>query len=184
MNKAGKIPVIIGIMFLTTIFSCTVKEEEREKFAKKNFPAEEGKEISLLYTENGIKTTEIRAGRMIRYEKPENALELKDGVTVLFYDSLGKISAEWNAMHATHYPDKGLLIAKKNIVLTDYVENKKMETEELSWNEKTGKIHSDAFVTITTKDEIITGEGFEAEQDFSRYKIKKIKGNVKISIDE
>lgn len=46
------------------------------------------------------------------------------------------------------------------------------------------KIWSDKFVTITTKNEILMGDGFEARQDFSKYKIKKLKGTVTIKEEE
>ena len=34
------------------------------------------------------------------------------------------------------------------------------------------------FVKITTKDEVIYGQGLEANQDFSKYTIKKIRGTI------
>lgn len=58
--------------------------------------------------------------------------------------------------------------------------NEKLNTEHLIWNERTKKIYSDDFVKITTPDEIIFGNGFEADQDFSRYKIMKIKGTINL----
>lgn len=61
------------------------------------------------------------------------------------------------------------------------VKNKKGETlntEKLVWNEATGKFTSDVFVKITTASEVIMGQGFEANQDFTRYSIKKPKGSI------
>ena len=56
----------------------------------------------------------------------------------------------------------------------------KLNTEHLFWDEKKEMIYSDVFVKITTKDEIIMGEGLESNQDFSRYKFKKIKGTISV----
>ena len=53
-----------------------------------------------------------------------------------------------------------------------------LETEHLIWNEKTEKIYTEEFVKITTKDEVIYGEGLESNQYFSQYTIKKIKGTI------
>jgi LPS export ABC transporter protein LptC len=69
--------------------------------------------------------------------------------------------------------------AKKNVVVINE-KNEKLNTEHLIWNEKTKKIYSDEFVKITTPDEIIYGTGFEADQDFSRYKIMNIKGTITV----
>ncbi len=46
------------------------------------------------------------------------------------------------------------------------------------------KIYTDAFVKITTKDEIIWGDGMIADQDFSNYEIKNVKGEVSIKDEE
>lgn len=61
----------------------------------------------------------------------------------------------------------------KNNVEAISVKGDKLNTEELTWNQKTQKISSDKFVKITTRDEIIFGDGFESNQDLTNYKIKK-----------
>ena len=54
----------------------------------------------------------------------------------------------------------------------------KLNTEHLIWNAITKKIFTDEFVKITTKDETIWGDGLVANQDFSDYQIKNVKGQV------
>lgn len=56
----------------------------------------------------------------------------------------------------------------------------KLNTEHLIWNEDSAKIYTDEFVKITTTDEIIMGEGMEANQDFSKWKIYKIRGTINV----
>ena len=46
------------------------------------------------------------------------------------------------------------------------------------WNQKTKKVYSEKFVKIETPDEVIYGEGFESDEEFTSYVIKKIKGSV------
>ena len=41
-------------------------------------------------------------------------------------------------------------------------------------------IDMDDFVKITTKDQVIWGDGMEADQDFSEYNIKNVKGEIDI----
>jgi hypothetical protein len=73
--------------------------------------------------------------------------------------------------------------AKKDVVVVNE-KGEKLMTEYLVWDEKTGKIFSNEFVKIITADEIIMGNGFESNQDFSRYKIFDIKGTIKLKKDE
>jgi lipopolysaccharide export system protein LptC len=55
-----------------------------------------------------------------------------------------------------------------------------LETEKLSWIEKDAKIRTDGLVKITTANEIITGFGLEADEDFSNYTIQQISGIVNV----
>jgi hypothetical protein len=41
-------------------------------------------------------------------------------------------------------------------------------------------LYTDKFVKITTDGEQLFGEGMEAQEDFTNYKIKKLRGTVKV----
>ena len=56
----------------------------------------------------------------------------------------------------------------------------KLNTEKLIWDERKELLSSDQFVKITTPEEIIMGKGFEANQDFSRYKIFNVTGRITV----
>jgi hypothetical protein len=59
-----------------------------------------------------------------------------------------------------------------------------LNAEELIWDQNKKKIYSDKFVKVTTEDEIMFGNGFESNEDFSEYKVKKLTGQLKIDKDE
>jgi hypothetical protein len=50
--------------------------------------------------------------------------------------------------------------------------------EHLIWDRAENKIYSNEFVKITTDDEIIMGEGFESNEQFTKYRILKPKGTI------
>ena len=56
----------------------------------------------------------------------------------------------------------------------------RLNTEKLIWDERNELLSSDRFVKITTAEEIIFGDGFEANQDFSRYRIFNVKGRLTV----
>ena len=64
------------------------------------------------------------------------------------------------------------------------VNGEKLNTEQLTWDEQKQKIVSNAFVKITTAEEIITGNGLEANQDFTQYEIKEITGTIRLEKGE
>ena len=68
------------------------------------------------------------------------------------------------------------MTAKENVILTN-IAGKKLESQQLIWDEKNNKIFTDKKVKITTGKEVIEGEGFVSNLDFTEYSISKIHGN-------
>ena len=105
------------------------------------------------------------------------------GIRVVSYDYFGNVESELTAYRATNYPEDNLMIARDSVILKNK-EGKMLNTEELSWDEKEGRIFTDKFVKITTPNEILYGDGLEAKEDFSSYEIMNIKGRITIDTEE
>jgi len=73
--------------------------------------------------------------------------------------------------------------AKGNVVARN-THMETLNTEFLIWDEKKEKIYSEHDVQITTKDEIIYGRGFEADQNFDKWKITKVSGVINLDDNE
>ena len=70
--------------------------------------------------------------------------------------------------------------AEINVELTNQKEEK-LNTEQLIWDEKTNLIYTEKLVKITSKNEVIFGEGFESTPNFSTYKITNVRGSININ---
>lgn len=72
---------------------------------------------------------------------------------------------------AWRYTAKDMWVLKKNV----HVENAKGEqfdSDELYWDEKKGRVYSDAYIVIKTSDaEELKGYGFESNRDMTDYRI-------------
>lgn len=55
------------------------------------------------------------------------------------------------------------------------------ETSQLFWDQKQEKVYSDKFMRIEQEDKIITGIGFESNQDMTQYKIFNSQGIFPVS---
>ena len=108
---------------------------------------------------------------------------MKDGIPVHFYDTLMKVSSTLTANYAINKVAKKVMEAKDNVVIVNS-KGEVLHTEHLVWVQDSVKIYTDEFVKITTTDEIIMGEGMEANQDFTKWKIRKIKGIINLKEDE
>ena len=73
--------------------------------------------------------------------------------------------------------------AKNNVVVVNQI-GEKLNTEHLIWDEKKRRIYSNDFVKITKKDEIVIGEGMEADESFDKWVIRKPKATFFINVDE
>ena len=58
--------------------------------------------------------------------------------------------------------------------------NEIIETTQLTWNIRTKKIYTDKSIKIRTPDNIIYGVGFDSDEDFSNYTIRKVNGIVAV----
>jgi hypothetical protein len=56
-------------------------------------------------------------------------------------------------------------------------------TEKLFWTRNDGKVFTNDAVKITTRDEIILGEGLEATEDFSDLKILNVTGTLERDVE-
>ncbi len=139
---------------------------------------ERGKNVKIYYSEKGILQVMIKASRVNRHhDLKEPYTEMPSGVNVVFYDGIGMISSTLTAEYGKNEEKKELMFAKGNVNLSN-IKNENLYAEELYWNQKTKKIYSEKFVKIITPDETIYGQGFESNEDFSNYSIKKIKGVI------
>jgi LPS export ABC transporter protein LptC len=86
-------------------------------------------------------------------------------------------STTLKADYGVRYETSKRMEVKYNVEVVN-ANGEKLNTEHLTWNAITKKIYTDDFVKITTKDQVIWGDGMEADQDFSDYQIKNVKGEI------
>lgn len=148
---------------------------------KEKKPITRGKNVSLLYSEEANVKIKVTAPLMEEYgQADENKyIEMNEGIKVQFFDSTQHITSTLTANYAIHQVTQKFMEAKNDVVIIND-KGEKLNTEHLIWYEDSSKIYSDEFVKITTEDEIIMGEGMEADQDFSKWKIHKIRGVINV----
>jgi LPS export ABC transporter protein LptC len=102
------------------------------------------------------------------------------GLVAIFYNERMEVKSKVVADYGIRYEREQKMEVRKNVIVTNEKGNT-LNTEHLIWDEKKAKLTSDEDVKITTKDEIIFGKGFEANEDFTKYKIFNLKGTISIN---
>jgi len=176
---------IIPVLFAFGILcSCENDVKEVELLTNnKKVPISKGKNVEFIYSEESAVKVKITAPLMEEFGEENKYVEMTKGVEVLFYDSLLKVASTLTSNYAIHRVSKNIMEAKDDVVVVNE-KGEVLKTEHLIWLEDSAKIYTEEFVTITTEDEIIMGTGMEANQDFSKWKIRKIKGTINIKEEQ
>ena len=148
-------------------------------------PSQVGDSVTLLYSDSSQLKVVLKANRMLIFNKnvTEPYTLLPKGLFVTFFDDQEKVSATLKANYGIRYDIKKQMEVKYAVELINK-DGTKLETEKLIWNEVTQRIYTDAFVKITNRKEIIMGTGMESNQDFTKYEIKHVTGQIQINTDE
>jgi LPS export ABC transporter protein LptC len=134
-------------------------------------PTQESWDSEIYLTEGGILKAVVYSNHIEAYESKQATY--LDGVKIDFYNPAGEKSSQLTSK-------KGRVDdATKNMYAIDSVvavndSGTVLKTDELMWENKTQKIKTDKFVTITTDAEIIEGYGFESDQGLEHYTIYDI----------
>ncbi len=151
--------------------------------AEKKLPLESSKNVEFIYSDSAIVRARLKAPQIDRYGGKKPYLELPLGMNIVFFQETKKEQTNLTANYGIAYDNGNGVMekmeAKGNVIVINE-KGEKLNTEHLIWNAFTKKIYTEAFVKITTKDQVIWGDGMEADQDFSEYQIKNVKGEIDI----
>ncbi len=177
LRKSVQSIAIISMMAM--LFSCendlnVVKslDVDREK------PVESMFGVNAIISDSGKNKIILVAKELHSYSKPEQSyIEMPKGVEVYFYDSLGIVSSSLKADYAISYEKKKLMEAKHHVIVTNPY-GEKLLTEHLIWDQKKKTIYTDKSVQVVTKDKILVGDGFVADEKFETWEITNPNGDI------
>lgn len=171
--------ILIPVIILLIIFSCENDLEVINAFSNKGDMAMQTmKGSEIIITDSGFVQVKITAPVIMNFPMAEEPyIEFPKGFHSIFFDSDEKPESDLTANYGIYYTRKALWEARDSVeVINRNAEI--LNTEQLFWDEKKKLIYSNTFVKITRPEEIITGEGIESNENFTRWKIKKIQGTI------
>lgn len=150
---------------------------------RERLPVEVSTGMTILYSDSALVKVRITAPEIHRFDSDSPYTELPKGVKVEFFGPDLTITSTLTSRYAVRKDREQITEARNDVVFIN-LKGEKLNTEYLVWDEQKARIFSNEFVKITTPDKIIYGDGFEADQSFTNYKIYKIKGTITIDADE
>ncbi|MFT7232645.1 MAG: LPS export ABC transporter protein LptC [Cyclobacteriaceae bacterium] len=126
---------------------------------------------------------------MILQAKKQNDFENDDrewpeGLYLEYLDDFGKVESTFKADFVYYTALTDLYRGEGNVVVKNVDSGDELTTEELFWSPEDEQFYTDRFVTIVTDDEVHTGEGLVADEDFETYKITNPSGTLTLEEDE
>ena len=139
------------------------------------------KDLSTLVSDSGKIKYKLVTPELLEFDsKSEPYMEFKQGLQITSYDLQMQVNAEIKGNYAKRFTKKDLWVLRNDVQARN-LEGSLINTEELYWDRISKRIYSDKFIKITSKSEVITGIGFESNEDFTKYKILKVNGIIDIS---
>jgi len=183
-NVEGKFPsTIIHLTLYIGVFLSSCQTDIQTVIqldSGKNLPSSTMKDAEIMYSDSGKIKMKLTAVKLDRFEGEKEYIEMPLGMHILFYDGLMNVNSRLKADYGIRYEKEGKMEAKRNVEVIN-VKGEKLNTEHLIWDEAKDSIYTKAFVKITTKDEVMWGDGLKSNSNFTKYKITNVKGitNVK-----
>lgn len=138
------------------------------------------KDVTMIYSDSAIVRVKVKAPRLVRHLEGNNPYqEYPDGMYVEFYNDFGQKQGQITSRHGLRYEHKNQVILQDSVVWLSS-QGEKLESDELIWDDQKHIVYSDKWVKITQPGkDIIYSYGFEANEDFTHWKLKTMEGNLK-----
>jgi LPS export ABC transporter protein LptC len=145
----------------------------------KNIPSETMKGVEILYSDSAKVKMKLTGTKMDRYDGEKPHIVFPAGMNIFFYNDSMLLTSQLKANYGIRYELAGQMEVKGNVEVIN-VKGEKLNTEHLLWDESKNRIYTNEFVRITTGEEVIYGDGLESNQDFTKWRIKNIKGSFNL----
>lgn len=146
-------------------------------------PKLKAEDITTLISDSGVTRYRISAKKWYIFDKDSQPYwDFPEGIYFERFNENYIVDAFLESDEARYWNENQLWRLNGNVVARN-LNGEKFETQQMFWNQKTEKVYSDSMITITQKDKVIIGLGFESNQNFSRYSIRKPQGIFPIEKD-
>ncbi len=170
----------LSIFVFSILTSCTekaeVKKNNKDSLNLTIEPDQTGWNVEVFFIDSSFTKAILHAKRTRVFSQRYETL-MDGGFQVDFMSKLSGKRVSILTADSARVDDRTKdMLATGNVVVIGDSSKTKLETSVLSWNNKTQKLFTTAFVKITRPNETITGYGLESDQYLIKYKIFKVSG--------
>ncbi len=174
--------VVMLLLFSVTLFSCNqeVKEVVEVSSDPEKSYTMKATQVNTLISDSGITRYRVKAKEWLVFgNAKEPHSYFPEGIYVEKFDTTFHTEASIKADTAYYFDKKGLWRLIGNVEV-ESLQGERFNTSELFWDQKAEKVYSDKYIRIQQKEQIITGVGFESNQNMTRYRIFNSQGEFPV----
>ena len=178
-HKNASITIVLGAMVMLLLFSsCSGKKKELGDAITERDPMAVMDTRGYTTTASDYSVTRYRINTeewLVFDRKNPPYWAFEKGVYLEKFDSIFQVEASIKADTAYFFNKEELWKLMGNVHIQN-LKGEQFDTELLYWDQRTQRIYSDEFIRIEQPDRIITGHGFESNQQMTVYTIRKPEG--------
>ncbi|MBR8720761.1 hypothetical protein IX307_001952 [Bacteroides pyogenes] len=177
LHKSMSITIAFGAIVMLLLFSsCNDKKKalgaaitERDSLPVLNTLG-----VTSLISDSGVTRYRIKTEEWLVYDRKRPSYwAFEKGVYLEQFDSLLHVEASIKADTAYYYDREKLWKLMGDVDIRNR-KGERFNTELLYWNQNDRKVYSDKFIRIQQPDRIITGYGFDSNEQMTVYVIHNI----------
>lgn len=169
---------MVTVFTVTLFFSCKNNFKEVRKIGiSQNEPIGIAENLNLKYTDSGKIQAHLISDKMIDFSNRDFAFsEFPDGIIFHLFDSENNKSTIVSD-YAIVYDKTSLIDLQGNVVLITH-DSKKLNAEQLYIDQKKSWLFTNKPVKFADNEQIINGNGFDSNMDFTTARVLEITGIV------
>ena len=175
-------PLFLFLSFILLLSSCNSETATQGEKAIYQGPMRTLENAEIFHSDSGRVKAIVKTKKLYNLQNEDR--EVPEGMFITFFKKDGVISATLESDYAYYYNETKIWKAQGNVIIHNMENKETLKTEELFWDPTAGDVSTEKFVKIETPEEVITGTGLKAKQDFSSWSLKQPEGVFVIEDDE
>lgn len=178
-HRNTSITIVLGAMVMFLLFSaCSGRKKELGKAIteRDSLPVMDTRGVATLISDSGITRYRIITEEWLMFDRKQPPYwSFEKGVYLEQFDSIFQVEASIKSDTAYYFEKDRLWKLMGNVHIQN-LKGEKFDTQLLYWDQNKQKIYSDKFIRIEQPDRIITGRGFDSNQQMTVYTINQPEG--------
>lgn len=174
------------ILTCTILFSACendLKKVEQISAKKLIVPVDKSTGVEIIYSDSAKVRAKLITPELLNFKTEKPYIEMKKGITVIFYDQNQQETSRLKADYAIRREHENVVELKRNVVASN-TKGETFKSDELYWDENKRRFYSNKLVSITSKENVLYGTSFWANEDFSYYEIVQSTGDLRLTEEQ